>query len=225
MSIRTILSTMVVSLATVGAADAQVHDHLQCFKVKDTVNFAATVDLRPADEPPFAVDADCRVKVRSRQLCIPVEKDLVEATGPQLGVGGQELLNAFLCYSVKCRDTDVPAAVQMSDQFGSRTLTGLRTTTVCAPAVYGVPATTTTTTIPAGIPRECADATPPACDGHCGDQNFACLENAGACVCQGVDVFLPCGAIAGAPNCLGSCDGTHSCLDVAGACQCGFAFE
>src|SRR5690606_10109421 len=130
-----------------------------------------------------------------------------------------------LCYSIKCPDIGMPSALTMSDRFGTRALSGFRTSKVCTPAIFGVPPSTTTTTLPAGTPRDCASATPPACDGTCGDQNFACVPDNGACVCDGVDVFYPCGLIAGAPDCLGSCDGQYSCIENAGACQCALVFE
>lgn len=211
------------------SASAQLHDHLKCYKVKDTSALSATVDLRPLDGINFEVDAGCTVKVRSRQVCFPVEKDLVSSTGPDFDVNGQELANPFLCYKVRCPEAAVPESLQMSDQFGTRTLTGFRTSTVCAPAILGAPpvTTTTTNTVPEGTPRNCVDATPPNCDGTCNDFNGSCQEEAGACVCVYVDVFGPCPRLGhGAPECWGSCSGTLSCLDIGGgACQCGLAVE
>ena len=216
----------VATVAGVVPAAAALHDHLKCYKVKDPSAFAATVDLRPADSDVFDVDANCTVKVRSRELCFPVQKDFVSGTGPQLGVAGAELANAFLCYKVKCPPSVVPESIEMSDQFGTRTLSGLRTTTICAPAVRGTPPPTTTTTIPAGTPRSCANATPPNCDGTCNNYNLACVEQAGACVCFNVDVFGPCPSLgSGVPECWGSCQGSQTCIEVSGACQCGYAFE
>ena len=116
----------------------------------------------------------------------------------------------------------------MSDQFGTRTFTGLRTSTICAPAVVGVPpsTTTTTTTLPAGTPRSCVNATPPNCDGTCNNNNLSCApDGLGSCVCLNVDVWGPCSDLHGVPDCLGSCEGVHACIEVSGACQCGYAFE
>lgn len=206
-----------------GPAVAQLHDHLKCYKVRDETSFAATVDLRPADDALFAVDVGCAVKVRSRQLCFPVEKDLVASSSGQLNVTGQELNNAFLCYAVKCPAIAVPEALQMSDQFGTRTVTRLKTSTICGPAIVGVPAPTTT--LPHGPPRQCADAAAPNCDGTCGNPNLACVDVAGACVCQGQEPFMQCGLLAGAPTCWGLCEGSQSCIDVSGACQCADVFE
>jgi hypothetical protein len=208
-------------------ASAQVHDHLKCYKVKDPSSFSATADLRPADQSNFQLDPGCSIKVRSRQLCIPVRKELLESDAPSLDIAGPDLANAFLCYKVRCPGTP-PESLQMSDQFGTRTLTGLRTTTICAPAILGAPpvTTTTTSTLPDGIPRDCTEATPPSCDGTCNNNNLSCEENAGACVCIFRDVFGGCPrAGAGAPECWGTCDGIQTCLEVSGGCGCGFAFE
>ena len=224
---RSLLAAAAVCLLATPVS-AQLHDHLKCYKVKDTASFSATVDLRPADGATFELDVGCTVKVHSRELCVPVEKDFVASDGPHLDISGQELANAFFCYKLRCPASVLPASLQMSDQFGTRTLTGLRTSTVCAPAIAGAPpvTTTTTTTLPTGIPRDCVNAVPPNCDGTCNDFNFACKEESGACVCFYVDVFGPCPMLgAGAPACWGSCDGSQTCLDVNGACQCGLAFE
>lgn len=214
--------------ALASPAPAQLHDHLKCYKVKDTASFSALVDLRPLVGAPFEVDANCKVRVRSRQLCFPVQKGLVESSGPSLDVRGQELANAFLCYTVKCPASPVPQSLEMSDQFGTRTLTGLRTSTICAPAIYGAPPPTTTTTLPSGTPRDCANATPPNCDGTCNDFNFACRPNTAgdACDCAYVDILGGCPMTgSGVPECWGTCQGSQTCIEVSGACQCGFAFE
>lgn len=211
------------------AADAQPFDHLKCYKVKDASSFSATADLFPSDSLTYESDAGCSIKVRSRQLCVPVSKGLLTSDSPQLDIGGIDLANAFLCYKVRCPATQLPPTIQMSDQFGTHTLSGLRTATVCTPAITGTPpvTTTTTSTLPDGVIRDCTNATPPNCDGTCNNFNFACVEQAGACVCEYYDVFAPCPMAGhGVPECWGTCEGTLSCLDIGGgACGCGFAFE
>jgi hypothetical protein len=218
-------------VAVAGTASAQViHDHLKCYKVKDPSSFSAVGVLRPADDSGFELDAECQIKVRSRELCVPVRKELSSSDAPHLDISGADLAGAFLCYKVRCQEPgNLPATIQMSDQFGTRSLTGLRTSTVCAPAVFGAPpvTTTTTSTLPDGIPRDCTNATPPNCDGTCNNFNFACVESSGACICEYHDVFGGCPMLGhGAPECYGTCDGANTCLDVGGgACACGFAFE
>lgn len=212
--------------AFLGAAPAAalLHDHLKCFKAKDSAAMTAVFDLRPADEALLDLSPGCTVKVRSRQICFPVDASLFDASAPTLFVDGRELSNPFFCYNLKCPDEDLPVEVQMTDVFGTRTPTGLRTSTVCTPAVIGVP--TTTTTLP-GTPRNCVDAGPPNCDGTCNDYNQACEPDAGgtACLCSYVDVWGSCPMIGSAvPECHGSCSGSLSCIEVAGACQCGLAY-
>jgi hypothetical protein len=205
-----------------------VRDHLKCYKIKDPTSFAAVVDLRPVDDGLFGVDAGCSVKVRSRELCFPVRKDYISGTGSHQALSGQALANAFLCYKVKCPFESHPESMEMTDQFGTRTLEGMRTSTICAPAVRGTPpvTTTTTTTLPSGTLVQCGGATPPNCDGTCNDFNLSCMEVSGACACVYVDVFGGC-PMAGSdvPECHGSCQGSQACIEVSGACQCGYAFE
>lgn len=224
---RTILAAAILTLGATPAV-AQLHDHLKCYRIKDPSSFSALVDLRPADQGNFEVDANCKLKVRSRELCVPVRKQVVESDAPSLDISGVELAGAFLCYKIRCPLSVPPDAYQVSDQFGTRAVTGLRTSTLCVPAIQGTPpvTTTTTSTLPDGIPRSCENATPPLCDGTCNNYNLACREDAGACVCAYVDVFGGCPMAGGdAPNCWGTCEGTQTCIEVAGACQCGFAFE
>ncbi len=214
--------------ASTNTASAQPYDHLKCFKIKDSVaSFAASADLRPLDASNFELDVGCKLKVRSQELCIPVSKDRTDA-GPSVAVVGQDLTNAFLCYSVKCPAEVFPDQLLMSDQFGSRQLSRFHTSKLCAPAVLGIPPTTTTTTLPPGTPRTCTSATVPACDGTCGDQNFNCEPDTGgsACICKGVDIFLTCGLIQGPPNCYGTCNGDSSCVDLGGgACGCSMVLQ
>ncbi|HXC53237.1 MAG TPA: hypothetical protein VN634_20280 [Candidatus Limnocylindrales bacterium] len=208
------------------AAPAALHDHLKCYKIKDPSSFHATADLRPLDDSVFGLDADCTIKVKSRQLCFAVEKDLLATDAPAAEVPGAELSNAFLCYSLRCPSESLPESLEMSDQFGTRTVTALRTSTICAPAVIGPPPpTTTTTTTVHGPPRDCTAATAPNCDGTCGNSDSACIEDSGACVCQIFEPFASCGFVAGPPNCYGQCAGSQSCIEVSGACQCGDVFE
>ena len=209
-------------------ATAQLHDHLKCYKAKDPSSFSAIVDLRPADDSLFEVDAACSIKVHSRQVCFAVQKELNTSTSPHLDINGADLANAFLCYKIRCPEAAVPESLQMSDQFGTRMLTGLRTSTICAPAIIGAPpvTTTTTSTLPDAPLLQCTTATPPNCDGTCNDFNRACKEDAGACICFYKDVFGSCPmAGGGVPQCWGTCVGSQTCIEVSGACQCGFAFE
>lgn len=206
-------------------AGAVLHDHLKCYRAKDTASLSAILDLFPTEDPPFPIDARCKVKARSRQLCFPVAAIQFDATGPTLDVKGEELANPLICYTIKCPAVDLPDSVQLTDRFGTRTFTSLRTSTVCGPAVIGAPSPPTT--LPPGSPRSCVDATVPNCDGTCGDFNFACAPDDGgtACICRSVDTFGGCPMIGGGPPaCIGSCSGSQTCIEVGGECQCGVAY-
>src|SRR6188768_1555569 len=87
------VTATIASLATAGTSSAGVHDHLKCYKVKDPSSFHATVDLRPLDNAEFSVEADCTIKIKSRQVCFPVEKDVVTTDAPVALVPGAELSN------------------------------------------------------------------------------------------------------------------------------------
>lgn len=227
-SFRVIALAAAATCLAAGRADALLHDHLECYKVKDSASFSATVDMRPLDSMPFVVDAGCTVKVRSRQVCFPVIKQIVTSTAPHRDISGQDLANALICYQVKCPSATPPQTLEMSDQFGTHTLTGFRVSTLCAPAILGAPpeTTTTTTMVGSGEPRNCVDATPPDCDGTCNNFNFGCMpDGLGSCYCASTDAFGNCGSLGGPPVCYGSCEGSLSCLDVSGTCQCGLAFE
>ena len=213
-TLTTLATGLVLAASTLPAA-AQSYDHLRCFRVKDSVaSFAAITNLTPRDSTNFPVASGCTLKARSRELCIPVDKDRTDQ-GPSLEVSGSDLTSAFLCYTAKCRGEALPDSLLMSDQFGSHPLSGFHTSRLCAPAILGFP--------PSPPPRACTSATVPACDGTCGDQNFACAPDTGGtvCICKNVDIFAVCGLIEGPPNCLGTCDGQSSCVDGGGgACQC-----
>ena len=120
------------------AADAQINDHLHCFKIKDELNARVDVTL---DGAQFGLFQDCRVKVKGRQFCVPADK-LVTEPDPDLSplpLVGEELRDDRICYKVKCPKLDPPIAPQeVSDQFGTRIVRGFKTATLCAPAVKGI---------------------------------------------------------------------------------------
>ncbi len=115
-------------------------DHLQCFKIKDTVAKATyTADLTPADTG-FPVATGCIVRVPARLLCVDVVKSIVGTQPPGAPAGAPT--HKFLCYKVKCAKAAPTATVV--DQFGNHQVTVKSTSLLCAPVP--VPTTTTTTT-------------------------------------------------------------------------------
>jgi hypothetical protein len=119
------------------AAVAQTTDHLKCYKVKDVAATfkSAAADIVPS-RPQFPGDK-CTIKGKAAQLCVPVDKDNVsveEPVGTLPDFTSQELQDAQLCYKVKCLAAD-SFTFQVSDQFGTRTITRGKSTKVCGPAV------------------------------------------------------------------------------------------
>jgi len=135
-------------LACAGAAGAQLPDHLQCHKFKDTQKFKfADVDLT-AVQAAFQVPAGCRVKGKGKKFCVPVEKSVTETDAPGSSIGdGQDLsANDYVCYKMKCPKF-VIADTLVTDQFGERNLLKIKTgQEICVPAVKGIVTTTTSTT-------------------------------------------------------------------------------
>ncbi len=131
-------------------ATAQVADHLQCHKLKDSQKFKNVVaTLDPIQIPPFALAEGCQIKGKAKELCIPTRKTITSAgdsTPPSVLPPAQELTNDYLCYKVKCpkRNIDVQ---EVTDQFGSRDVEKIKAAgRLCVPTVKGVPTTTSTTT-------------------------------------------------------------------------------
>src|SRR5437667_1295835 len=128
-----------VCLTWAASAAAQpVADHLKCFKVKDALNLAGTVDL---DTPQFGADPGCTIS-KAKLFCVPATKTNVTVTDKSTGapitplpVGGPNPGDR-ICYKIKC-PTAVPDQ-QVTDQFGARTLSKFKASLLCTPAVQGV---------------------------------------------------------------------------------------
>ena len=114
------------------AAVAQTADHLKCYKIKDIAQFKdATADLLPSN--PSFPGQNCTLKGKGAQLCVPADKDnVVVEAGTDNDFGSQALANAQLCYKLKC-DTSIAANIEVTDQFGNRTVALGKTTKLCGP--------------------------------------------------------------------------------------------
>ena len=148
------IAVVVLAVVLVVVFDAvlsygQTPDHLKCYKVHDPLMLSGTVDL---DSPQFGVDPGCKIARGVPPLfCVPATKTVVavrdRATGQPitpLPISGNDPGDR-LCYKLKC-DAPSPPDQQVTDQFGTRTLSGLRAKLLCTPAVKGGPPTTSTTT-------------------------------------------------------------------------------
>jgi hypothetical protein len=117
-------------LFSTAPAQAAPDDHLDCFKVKDTLKSNAIVDLTTQR---YGVESGCKVKVKSAMLCTPATKVLASSTAPALSFDGQSMTNSKLCYKVKCPKVVLPNPLVL-DQFGQRTLSKLSPKILCTPA-------------------------------------------------------------------------------------------
>ncbi len=154
----------------VSETQAQLFDHLECYRVKDPNKFDALVTLTP-EQIPFAVDTACKVKLKAKEMCIPVEKSAVFTDAPGPGVTpspltGQPLVNDFLCYKMKCFKPAIALPpINTADQFSTRQLTKFRAKRICVPAL-----------------KNCGAHPAPICNGICPvGQN--CTDVGGVCGC------------------------------------------
>jgi hypothetical protein len=87
------LMAFAFGLALATTASAQVYDHLECYKMQDPHNFSAAANLTPFQNPPFPIGVGCKIKVKGREFCIPVDKSLIPGVGnaPSAPVVGQPL--------------------------------------------------------------------------------------------------------------------------------------
>jgi hypothetical protein len=67
----------VAARCTDGLVPTDRYDHMRCYKIKDSARFSALATLRtnPAQSELLPDEYDCRIVVRSQELCVPVAKD------------------------------------------------------------------------------------------------------------------------------------------------------
>jgi serine/threonine-protein kinase len=116
-------------------------DDVKCYRESDPVKLRGVVDVDPLD---FAPHAGCGIK-RSKLLCVPASTTLLQINvGPLLPIGGTDPDDARVCYTLACGTTTLAPHV-VSDRLGSRTVTGLKPSLLCAPSPVSADTTTTTT--------------------------------------------------------------------------------
>ena len=143
MIIRTLALGTVVALALGSSASAQVPDHLQCYKIKDSsIVLKGTLDLTDAVTAlalsPCKISSAklyCRGVVKSNpnvnNVTIPINP--LPYTGVEVADDQDRL-----CYKVSCPKLDPPVPDQLvTDQFGQHQLIKLKTGMLCTPASIG----------------------------------------------------------------------------------------
>lgn len=117
-----------------GDAASETADHLQCFKVKDTLALSAIVDLESARP---GTSAGCKVS-NAVFYCVPAIKTVIGPVAEEYMHGSDP--GDRICYRVSCRDQGPPSAeLLVADQFGSRAISGRKTSLLCTPAVKVLP--------------------------------------------------------------------------------------
>jgi len=182
-------------LVWAASASAQT-DHLECYKVDDS---AARMRYT-ADVAGLGVQPGCVVKTPAKLLCVPATKTNVVPAPP--GAPSGPAAGPSLCYKVKCPPA-TPAAVVVTDQFGSRSVTPLLPKLLCAPATIG---TTTSTTLPGT--RCCQGLGGPLCS------DLPAATAGSTCGGTLAAPGLVCDGATG--NCAGSRSGVSNCCQVPG---------
>jgi hypothetical protein len=186
---RTVPAAAVVLLVA-GAADAQVHDHLQCYSVRDPqarVTYTAKLDG-------LVVEPGCLIRTPAKMICVPAAKTDIIPSPP--GGGGTGIPNAFGCYKMRCRNLGLPT-FQLNDQFGNRPVTVRKTSLVCAPVAPPPPPSSTTLATTTTVP--CTPTTCAAAGATCGPLADGCggTLDCGSCTapqtCGGGGVAHACG--------------------------------
>ena len=145
MNIRTSLLTLGILVMAFDSANAQPFDHLQCFKIRDTLRRgSATADLVPERQPP--APAGCKIKLPATMYCTSTAKENLDPP-PVAAVGGGHP-GDFFCYNVRCpRRPHTSSSAQ--DQLGQRTFTLGSSQLLCMP----VAPPSSPTPIPTATPK------------------------------------------------------------------------
>lgn len=128
----------IVAVALPASLGAQpVADDLRCYKVKDPAAKATYT----ANIGGLVAQPGCTLRVPAILACVPATSTDIDPPPPGGGGGGTP--GTFACYKIKCRKTVLPT-LQLSDQFGNRSVTPRASNILCTPVT---PPTTTTISV------------------------------------------------------------------------------
>src|SRR5262249_39279646 len=182
-----IVGGLAVAVAGARAASAGGgSDHLICYRMGDSLQIAAAVDLIANPQPDFT-QRDCRL-INPIESCVPATKQNIMPPPGTPDLVGQPLRQDYICYLAKCPAGAVPPAKKVVDQFGVRVEQKYKPTKVCVPAVK--------------FPVGCGQTGAPQCGGVC-PPGRTCKQVA-AGTSRGDRLPLPCG---GQPDKGGACGG------------------
>jgi hypothetical protein len=140
---------------------AALHDHLQCFPMRDLAKANATVELTPRDAAQFPAAAGCKVRGKGLQLCTPVDAAVRQSGAPVLPVVGLPLATEYVCYRLKCPRTTI-AELDVAGPFGTLAAGRFQASRLCVPLTRpDAPTTTTTSTTTTSVTSTTAPNVPP----------------------------------------------------------------
>ncbi len=132
------LGIMLGAVLIAGAVQAQTNDHLKCYQVKGDLKLKGLVDI---ETPQFGLEPGCKIK-KAKFFCAPATKSNVDVVDGEKQPITPLLLSAppapgdRICWQVKCPEP-FPPDTEVTDQFGTQTLTKFKTKLLCTPAVKG----------------------------------------------------------------------------------------
>lgn len=135
---------VLVQDAAAGSKDPDPLDHLYCLSSTDrtTPNLKVTADLLPEQNPPFD-DQNCRIRLRSSNLCVPADKRNVRTRRGEpvttFPIDADDA-RAQLCYQLRCPPEGPRGSgfrLEVEDQLGRRVIEIRRADYFCQPANFG----------------------------------------------------------------------------------------
>lgn len=133
MKIRTgLLIAAAALLSGAPPLEAQLLDHLFCVKVKDNAA-KATYSVQTAGD--LISFTTCTLQVPARVACYRATKIAVSPPPPGGGPASPPTTaKAYLCYKIKCSNSNKGIQDLKTDQFGSHALTFAKNSLYCSPA-------------------------------------------------------------------------------------------
>ncbi len=211
--VGSILAGAVIALAMVfggfavpEVAQAQIDDHLKCYKVRDAQSLKGIVDITTLQ---FGLEPGCTIS-RTQFFCVPGTKHVQEAAVNRvpidpLPIVGPPAPGDRICYKISC-PKPFPPDQEVTDQFGNRILSSLTPSLLCTPAVKGS--------------AFCGDGEVNRPDEECDDGNH---DDGDGCSSECLREGEVCGGIAGIPcpdrQFCEFPEGTCSVADLFGTCR------